>query len=179
MKIKKLSSNNHNKNYINSKINIFDAISSQVSAQSNGSNAVLVNLCHTTKNDLNFYSKEIHGKYPIALTTREMTGKTSLGKFQPVLAYHDKKYGHKTYLANIYACATGKQAKKRSINYYAFGRGLHQLSMYIKSNINSQESPNTKIFIDKKSFMFTGCDWSFLDSLIDDIMPDTQVQIYD
>lgn len=171
---------NNKKNYItNNKRNIFDSIHTQVSAKANGSNAILINICHNQKNDVNFFSKEIYQKYPIALTSREMLGKTSLGKFQHVLVHYNKEYGHKTCVANIYACSGNQSRKKRSINYYAFGRSLHQLSAYIKSNINTSESPTSKIFIHKKSFLFTGCNWVFLDSLIDDIIPDIEVEIYD
>lgn len=79
----------------------------------------------------------------------------------------------------MYACSGKKTPKNRTINYYALGLSLQQLASFVRSNINNTENPMSRIFIDKKCVAFTGCNWSFVDELLDDIMPDIEVEVYD
>jgi len=173
---------NSKKYYIttNSRKNIFSALHNCVNSKSAGANAVLVNICSIDTPSINAFSKEIHDKYPQALISREVLGKIPLGKIQPIHIFKDKEYDHKLYVVNFYCCLGKKtQNNNRIINYYALARCFHQLSVFIQDEINSTESNKTKIFLDKKSLAYTGCNWSFMDCIIEDVIPNIEIEIYD
>lgn len=178
MKIKKQE--NKRKNYVyNNKYNLFDSAQEQIKCTSNGCNAIIVNICNNQHIHVNAFNKKVYSRYPLVLANREAVGRTNLGKCQPVLVDQNKEYNHKLYVANLYACSGKKTPKNRTINYYALGLSLQQLASFIRSNVNSTENPMSRIFIDKKCVAFTGCNWSFVDDLLDDILPDIEVEVYD
>ena len=179
-KMKTKQQTNRRKNYIyNSKHNLFSSARQQIECDSKGCHAIIINICNSQHIHVNAFNKKIYNNYPLVLANREAAGRISLGKCQTILVDKNKEYGHKLYVTNLYACAGKKTSNNRTVNYYALALSLHHLANFIRSEIHNSENSEFRVFIDKKSLAFTGCNWSFVDNLLDDIMPDIEVEIYD